>query len=89
MDISGEEYSWILPAFSLSSVVRGSESHKMIDLSGNPVLRIYYTSRVSISHPSRSSSNMPRPWLSPGPRLGEAQGGTNRPRGDLGERPVS
>ncbi|XP_036028282.1 CDP-diacylglycerol--inositol 3-phosphatidyltransferase isoform X2 [Onychomys torridus] len=28
-----------------SSVVRGSESHKMIDLSGNPVLRIYYTSR--------------------------------------------
>ncbi|XP_051001245.1 CDP-diacylglycerol--inositol 3-phosphatidyltransferase isoform X2 [Acomys russatus] len=35
-----------------SSVVRGSESHKMIDLSGNPVLRIYYTSRVSISCPS-------------------------------------
>uniref|UniRef100_A0A8C2VF94 CDP-diacylglycerol--inositol 3-phosphatidyltransferase n=1 Tax=Chinchilla lanigera TaxID=34839 RepID=A0A8C2VF94_CHILA len=32
-----------------SSVVRGSESHKMIDLSGNPVLRIYYTSRVSPS----------------------------------------
>ncbi|XP_040828979.1 CDP-diacylglycerol--inositol 3-phosphatidyltransferase isoform X1 [Ochotona curzoniae] len=31
-----------------SSVVRGSESHKMIDLSGNPVLRIYYTSRVSL-----------------------------------------
>ncbi|KAM4813245.1 CDP-diacylglycerol--inositol 3-phosphatidyltransferase isoform 2-T2 [Urocitellus parryii] len=29
-----------------SSVVRGSESHKMIDLSGNPVLRIYYTSRA-------------------------------------------
>nr|XP_036868811.1 CDP-diacylglycerol--inositol 3-phosphatidyltransferase isoform X1 [Manis javanica]XP_036868813.1 CDP-diacylglycerol--inositol 3-phosphatidyltransferase isoform X1 [Manis javanica]XP_036868814.1 CDP-diacylglycerol--inositol 3-phosphatidyltransferase isoform X1 [Manis javanica] len=28
-----------------SSVVRGSESHKMIDLSGNPVLQIYYTSR--------------------------------------------
>nr|KAF6489023.1 CDP-diacylglycerol--inositol 3-phosphatidyltransferase [Molossus molossus] len=28
-----------------SSVVRGSESHKMIDLSGNPVLRIYYTSK--------------------------------------------
>lgn len=38
--------------FSLSSVVRGSESHKMIDLSGNPVLRIYYTSRVSVSCPS-------------------------------------
>ncbi|NP_001334585.1 CDP-diacylglycerol--inositol 3-phosphatidyltransferase isoform 2 [Mus musculus] len=31
-----------------SSVVRGSESHKMIDLSGNPVLRIYYTSRPYI-----------------------------------------
>lgn len=31
-----------------SSVVRGSESHKMIDLSGNPVLRIYYTSRVAL-----------------------------------------
>ncbi|XP_077839899.1 CDP-diacylglycerol--inositol 3-phosphatidyltransferase isoform X5 [Macaca mulatta] len=30
-----------------SSVVRGSESHKMIDLSGNPVLRIYYTSRLA------------------------------------------
>ncbi|XP_053411150.1 CDP-diacylglycerol--inositol 3-phosphatidyltransferase isoform X2 [Nycticebus coucang] len=29
-----------------SSVVRGSESHKTIDLSGNPVLRIYYTSRL-------------------------------------------
>lgn len=38
--------------FSLSSVVRGSESHKMIDLSGNPVLRIYYTSRVSLCRPS-------------------------------------
>uniref|UniRef100_A0A0U1RQ57 CDP-diacylglycerol--inositol 3-phosphatidyltransferase n=1 Tax=Mus musculus TaxID=10090 RepID=A0A0U1RQ57_MOUSE len=31
-----------------SSVVRGSESHKMIDLSGNPVLRIYYTSRSAL-----------------------------------------
>ncbi|KAL1769999.1 CDP-diacylglycerol-inositol 3-phosphatidyltransferase [Sigmodon hispidus] len=31
-----------------SSVVRGSESHKMIDLSGNPVLRIYYTSRPAL-----------------------------------------
>uniref|UniRef100_A0A8C8S5T6 CDP-diacylglycerol--inositol 3-phosphatidyltransferase n=1 Tax=Pelusios castaneus TaxID=367368 RepID=A0A8C8S5T6_9SAUR len=28
-----------------SSVVRGSESHKNIDLTGNPVLRFYYTSR--------------------------------------------
>nr|KAF6440072.1 CDP-diacylglycerol--inositol 3-phosphatidyltransferase [Rousettus aegyptiacus] len=31
-----------------SSVIRGSESHKMIDLSGNPVLRIYYTSRLAL-----------------------------------------
>ncbi|KAF6123556.1 CDP-diacylglycerol--inositol 3-phosphatidyltransferase [Phyllostomus discolor] len=31
-----------------SSVVRGSESHKTIDLSGNPVLRIYYTSRPAL-----------------------------------------
>ncbi|XP_029944745.1 CDP-diacylglycerol--inositol 3-phosphatidyltransferase [Salarias fasciatus] len=28
-----------------SSTVRGSNSHKTIDLSGNPVLRIYYTSK--------------------------------------------
>ncbi|XP_038619163.1 CDP-diacylglycerol--inositol 3-phosphatidyltransferase [Tachyglossus aculeatus] len=28
-----------------SSVVRGSGSHKTIDLTGNPVLRLYYTSR--------------------------------------------
>ncbi|XP_043835589.1 CDP-diacylglycerol--inositol 3-phosphatidyltransferase [Dromiciops gliroides] len=28
-----------------SSVVRGSESHKTIDLTGNPILRLYYTSR--------------------------------------------
>uniref|UniRef100_A0A4X2KIJ5 CDP-diacylglycerol--inositol 3-phosphatidyltransferase n=1 Tax=Vombatus ursinus TaxID=29139 RepID=A0A4X2KIJ5_VOMUR len=28
-----------------SSVVRGSESHKTIDLTGNLVLRLYYTSR--------------------------------------------
>lgn len=52
MGVSGQECSWIPLAFSPSSVVRGSESHKMIDLSGNPVLRIYYTSRVSISCPS-------------------------------------
>lgn len=38
-----------------SSVVRGSESHKMIDLSGNPVLRIYYTSRVSTPCPFPST----------------------------------
>ncbi|XP_048667419.1 CDP-diacylglycerol--inositol 3-phosphatidyltransferase-like [Marmota marmota marmota] len=31
-----------------SFVVRGSESHKMIDLSGNPVLWIYYTSRPAL-----------------------------------------
>uniref|UniRef100_A0A674JMR1 CDP-diacylglycerol--inositol 3-phosphatidyltransferase n=1 Tax=Terrapene triunguis TaxID=2587831 RepID=A0A674JMR1_9SAUR len=30
-----------------SSVVQGSDSHKSIDLTGNPVLRVYYTSRVS------------------------------------------
>lgn len=55
MGISGNEHSGILSVFSQSSVVRGSESHKMIDLSGNPVLRIYYTSRVSPSCPSPSS----------------------------------
>uniref|UniRef100_A0A8C2MSQ5 CDP-diacylglycerol--inositol 3-phosphatidyltransferase n=1 Tax=Cricetulus griseus TaxID=10029 RepID=A0A8C2MSQ5_CRIGR len=52
-----------------SSVVRGSESHKMIDLSGNPVLRIYYTSRffVSVSpYPSlvsSTSSQLHETWL--------------------------
>lgn len=40
------------PFLLLSSVVRGSESHKMIDLSGNPILRIYYTSRVSTLCPA-------------------------------------
>lgn len=52
MGVHGNECSWSPPTFSPSSVVRGSESHKMIDLSGNPVLQIYYTSRVSISCPS-------------------------------------
>ncbi|XP_018414606.1 PREDICTED: CDP-diacylglycerol--inositol 3-phosphatidyltransferase isoform X3 [Nanorana parkeri] len=28
-----------------SSILQGSDSHKTIDLSGNPVLRLYYTSR--------------------------------------------
>ncbi|KAM4698474.1 CDP-diacylglycerol--inositol 3-phosphatidyltransferase [Rhinophrynus dorsalis] len=28
-----------------SSILKGSESHKTINLSGNPVLRLYYTSR--------------------------------------------
>lgn len=28
-----------------ASTVKGSESHKKIDLSGNPILRLYYTSR--------------------------------------------
>lgn len=32
---------------SFRSTVKGSESHKKIDLSGNPVLRLYYTSRVN------------------------------------------
>ena len=31
-----------------SSMMKGSSSHKNIDLSGNPFLKIYYTSRVSI-----------------------------------------
>ncbi len=31
----------------LSSMMKGSSSHKSIDLSGNPILRLYYTSRVS------------------------------------------
>ena len=30
-----------------STVVKGGESHKSIDLSGNKILRIYYNSRVS------------------------------------------
>lgn len=30
------------------ATVKGSESHKKIDLSGNPILRLYYTSRVRI-----------------------------------------
>ncbi|XP_049895645.1 CDP-diacylglycerol--inositol 3-phosphatidyltransferase-like [Epinephelus moara] len=29
----------------LSSTIHGSASHKSIDLSGNPILRIYYTSK--------------------------------------------
>lgn len=60
MGVRGQECSWTPLAFSPSSVVRGSESHKMIDLSGNPVLRIYYTCRVSISGPSLTpSANAP------------------------------
>ncbi|CAF4410152.1 unnamed protein product, partial [Rotaria socialis] len=31
--------------FFLRATVKGSESHKKIDLSGNPILRLYYTSR--------------------------------------------
>jgi hypothetical protein len=27
--------------------MKGSESHKNIDLSGNPILKLYYTSRVN------------------------------------------
>ena len=34
--------------FSFSSMMKGSESHKNIDLSGNPVLKLYYTSRVCL-----------------------------------------
>uniref|UniRef100_A0A8I3MGU5 CDP-diacylglycerol--inositol 3-phosphatidyltransferase n=2 Tax=Canis lupus familiaris TaxID=9615 RepID=A0A8I3MGU5_CANLF len=44
-----------------SSVVRGSESHKMIDLSGNPVLRIYYTSRLALWVFSEWASGSPPP----------------------------
>lgn len=61
----GKECSWTPPAFSPSSVVRGSESHKMIDLSGNPVLRIYYTSRVSISRPALVPSAYAKAWAEP------------------------
>lgn len=31
-----------------SSMMKGSSSHKTIDLSGNPILRLYYTSRVCL-----------------------------------------
>ncbi|CAH2308032.1 CDP-diacylglycerol--inositol 3-phosphatidyltransferase [Pelobates cultripes] len=37
-----------------SSILKGSDSHKTIDLSGNHILRLYYTSRVSILHISIS-----------------------------------
>ena len=30
-----------------SALMKGIESHKKIDLSGNPILRYYYTDRVS------------------------------------------
>ncbi|XP_070340701.1 CDP-diacylglycerol--inositol 3-phosphatidyltransferase isoform X3 [Equus asinus] len=50
-----------------SSVARGSESHKMIDLSGNPVLRIYYTSRFL---PAAHCQRVPAPV----PYLGGAVG---------------
>ena len=30
------------------ATVKGAESHKKIDLSGNPILRLYYTSRVRL-----------------------------------------
>lgn len=66
MDARGKECSWTPPAFSPSSVVRGSESHKMIDLSGNPVLRIYYTSRVSISRSALVPSAYAKAWAEPG-----------------------
>ncbi len=39
----------MLPAigctYTARSVVQGSASHKTIDLTGNPILRLYYTSR--------------------------------------------
>jgi hypothetical protein len=63
--------------FSPSSVVRGSESHKMIDLSGNPVLRIYYTSRVSISCPSK-------PWAEPWPQVRNGTVAENREEQPVG-----
>lgn len=30
-------------------MMKGASSHKTIDLSGNPILRLYYTSRVTHS----------------------------------------
>ena len=41
-------------AMLFRSTVKGSESHKKIDLSGNPILRLYYTSRVRARPPSLS-----------------------------------
>ncbi|XP_045570872.1 CDP-diacylglycerol--inositol 3-phosphatidyltransferase isoform X2 [Salmo salar] len=32
-----------------SSMMKGSTSHKAIDLSGNPILRLYYTSRADLT----------------------------------------
>ena len=40
---------YIIPRFNMflcSSLMTGSDSHKMIDLAGNPILRHYYTNRV-------------------------------------------
>uniref|UniRef100_A0A3Q0SQU8 CDP-diacylglycerol--inositol 3-phosphatidyltransferase n=1 Tax=Amphilophus citrinellus TaxID=61819 RepID=A0A3Q0SQU8_AMPCI len=47
-----------------SSTIKGSASHKTIDLSGNPILRLYYTSKVCVSLASASctSSPPPRTW---------------------------
>ncbi|KAF3845884.1 hypothetical protein F7725_002962 [Dissostichus mawsoni] len=53
-----------------SSTIKGSSSHKTIDLSGNPILRIYYTSKalcgvicllktgISVVHLVTASQNM-------------------------------
>ena len=41
-----------------SALMKGIDSHKKIDLSGNPILRHYYTNRVSLHHISSSVSNV-------------------------------
>lgn len=33
-----------------SALMKGVDSHKKIDLAGNPILRHYYTNRVSMSN---------------------------------------
>uniref|UniRef100_A0A3P8Q7P0 CDP-diacylglycerol--inositol 3-phosphatidyltransferase n=1 Tax=Astatotilapia calliptera TaxID=8154 RepID=A0A3P8Q7P0_ASTCA len=40
-----------------SSTVKGSASHKTIDLSGNAILRLYYTSKVCVSYDKRVRVN--------------------------------
>ncbi|KAL7977517.1 hypothetical protein Chor_009466 [Crotalus horridus] len=35
----------LYPESALCTVVKGGESHKSIDLTGNPILRVYYNSR--------------------------------------------
>ncbi|XP_069044485.1 CDP-diacylglycerol--inositol 3-phosphatidyltransferase isoform X1 [Lepisosteus oculatus] len=58
-----------------SSIMKGSSSHKTIDLSGNPLLRVYYTSRCSC----RLCCTSALQWRCSS--LGSASSISSRPRG--------